>query len=36
MTFNQLRRLDLAVRRKLTLADFAERMAEQEVSGHSG
>ena len=27
MTLNQLRRLDLAIRRQLTLADFAERLA---------
>ena len=28
MALNQLRRIDLAVRRRLTLADFAERMAD--------
>lgn len=28
MTFNQLRRIDLALHRRLTLADFAERLAD--------
>ncbi|HOT79031.1 MAG TPA: hypothetical protein PKY13_03545, partial [Microthrixaceae bacterium] len=28
MTFNQLQRIDLAVRRRLTLADFAARLAD--------